>query len=253
MKQFICMIIVLVMLIPAACAAALLSEEEAIQVAKDKYPKSAQKMGWPLLDLDAYDTECRKMKNPDGTTTWDVRFLSPEYDVPFAEVEGSVFANSRTASLVWNDPDMYIHKYQIWRRKYREYGVIGFREWPLDVQAAFYQELLRVKDYHIAKYGPLEDMFEWKGYLQIISRVHDVPRKGEVQLEGALNLAREHLIQNGVTQNELQNLVEYASFYRDDPAKPEYEIRYFESKADENPLYSVIIDAVTGAVKEVQK
>lgn len=85
MKHFICMLIVLIMLIPAACAAALLSEEEVIQIAKEEYPKSAQKMGWPLLDLDSYDTECRKMKNPDGTTTWDVRFLSPEYDVPFAE------------------------------------------------------------------------------------------------------------------------------------------------------------------------
>ena len=250
MKHFICMLIVLVMLIPAACAAALLSEEEAIQIAKEKYPKSAQKMGWPLLDLDAYDTECRKMKNPDGTTTWDVCFLSPEYDVPFAEVTGSVFEKSRTASLVWSDPDMYIHKSQIWSRKH---GLQGFKSWPLDVQAAFYQELLRVKDDHIAKYGPLEDMFEWKGYLQIISRVHDVPRKGEVQLEGALNLAREYLIQKGIAQDVLQNLVEYTSFYRDDSAKPEYEIRYFESKADENPLYSVIIDAVTGAVKEVQK
>lgn len=107
-----------------------------------------------------------------------------------------------------------------------------------------------MKDYHIEKYGPLEDMFEWKGYLQIISRVHDVPHKGEVQLEGALNQAREYLIQNGITQDELQNLMEYASFYRDDPAKPEYEIRYFESKADENPLYSVIINAVTGVAKE---
>ena len=250
MKHFICMLIVLVMLIPAACAAALLSEEETIQIAKEKYLKSAQKMGWPLLDLDAYDTECRKMKNPDGTTTWDVRFLSPEYDVPFAEVTGSVFENPRTASLVWNDPDMYIHKSQIWRKTY---GLDGFRAWPLDVQAAFYQELLRVKDYHIAKYGPLEDMFEWKGYLQIISRVHDVPRKGEVQLEGALNLAREYLIQKGITQDVLQNLVEYTSFYRDDSAKPEYEIRYFESKADENPLYSVIIDAVTGVAKEEQE
>ena len=253
MKRTVCLILLLLVILPTVCFATSLTEEEAIQIAKEKYPKSAQKMGWPLLDLDAYDTECRKMKNPDGTTTWDVRFLSPEYDVPFAEVEGSVFENPRTASLVWNDPDMYIHKYQIWRRKYREYGVIGFREWPLDVQAAFYQELLRVKDYHIANYGPLEDMVEWKGYLQIISRVHDVPHKGEVQLEGALNLARECLIQNGITQNELQNLVEYASFYRDDLAKPEYEIRYFESKADENPLYSVTIDAVTGAVKEVQK
>ena len=62
MKHFICMLIVLVMLIPAACAAALLSEEETIQLAKEKYLKSAQKMGWPLLDLDAYDTEYRKMK-----------------------------------------------------------------------------------------------------------------------------------------------------------------------------------------------
>lgn len=247
MKQFICMIIVLVMLIPAACAAALLSEEEAIQIAKEKYPKSAQKMGWPLLDLDAYDTRCSQMKNPDGTTTWGVDFLSPEYDVPFVEVEASVFENPRTASLVWNDPDMYIHKSQIWRKKY---GHDGFRAWPLDVQAAFYQELLRVKDYHIAKYGPLEDMFEWKGYLQIISRVHDIPRKGEVPQEGALNLAREYLIQNGTAQDELQNLVEYASFYRDDPEQAEYEIRYFKSKADEKPLYSVIIDAVTGAAKE---
>ena len=253
MKRTVCLILLLLVILPTVCFAASLTEEEVIQIAKEKYTESAQKMGWPLLDLDAYDTECRKMKNPDGTTTWDVRFLSPEYDVPFAEVTGSVFATPRTASLVWNDPDMYIHKYLIWRRKYREYGVIGFRAWPLDVQAAFYQELLRVKDYHIAKYGPLEDMFEWKGYLQIISRVHDVPRKGEVQLEGALNLAREYLLQNGITQDELQNLVEYASFYRDDPAKPEYEIRYFESKADENPLYSVIIDAVTGAVKEEQK
>lgn len=253
MKRGACLILLLFVLLPTICFAASLTEEEVIQIAKEKYTESAQKMGWPLLDLDAYDTECRKMKNPDGTTTWDVRFLSPEYDVPFAEVTGSVFAPPRTASLVWNDPDMYIHKYLIWRRKYREYGVIGFRAWPLDVQAAFYQELLRVKDYHIAKYGPLEDMFEWKGYLQIISRVHDVPRKGEVQLEGALNLAREYLLQNGITQDELQNLVEYASFYRDDPAKPEYEIRYFESKADENPLYSVIIDAVTGAVKEEQE
>ena len=253
MKRGACLILLLLVLLPAVCFAASLSKEEVIQIAKEKYTESAQKMGWPLLDLDAYDTECRKMKYPDGSTTWDVRFLSPEYDVPFAEVEGSVFANPRTASLVWNDPDMYIHKYLIWRRKYREYGVIGFREWPLDVQAAFYQELLRVKDYHIAKYGPLEDMFEWKGYLQIISRVHDVPRKGEVQLEGALNLAREYLIQNGVTQDELQNLVEYASFYRYDPAKPEYEIRYFESKADENPLYSVIIDAVTGVAMEEQE
>ena len=250
MKRTVCLILLLLVILPTVCFATSLTEEEAIQIAKEKYPKSAQKMGWPPLDLDAYDTECRKMKNPDGTTTWDVRFLSPEYDVPFAEVEGSVFENPRTASLVWNDPDMYIHKSQIWRKKY---GLDGFRAWPLDVQAAFYQELLRVKDYHIAKYGPLEDMFEWKGYLQIISRVHDVPRKGEIQLEGALNLAREHLIQNGVTQNELQNLMEYASFYRDDPVKPEYEIRYFESKADENPLCSVIIDAVTGVVKEVQK
>ena len=96
-------------------------------------------------------------------------------------------------------------------------------------------------------------MFEWKGYLQIISRVHDVPHKGEVQLEGALNLAWEYLIRNGITQDELQNLTEYASFYRDDPNYPEYEIRYFESKADEYPLYSVIIDAATGAVKEIQK
>lgn len=96
-------------------------------------------------------------------------------------------------------------------------------------------------------------MFEWKGYLQIISRVHDVPHKGEVQLEGALNRARGYLTQKGVTQDELQNLVEYASFYRDDPAKPEYEIRYFESKADENPLYSVIINAVTGVAKEEQE
>ena len=253
MKRTACLFLLLLAILPTICFAASLTEEEAIQIAKEKYPKSAQKMGWPLLDLDAYDTECREMKNPDGTTTWDVRFLSPEYDVPFAEVTGSVFATPRTASLVWNDPDMYIHKYQIWRRKYREYGVIGFRAWPLDVQAAFYQELLRVKDYHIAKYGPLEDMFEWKGYLQIISLVHDVPRKGEVQLEGALNLAREYLLQNGITQDELQNLVEYTSFYRDDPAKPEYEIRYFESKADENPLYSVIIDAVTGVIKEEQK
>ena len=253
MKRTACLFLLLLAILPTICFAASLTEEEAIQIAKEKYPKSAQKMGWPLLDLDAYDTECREMKNPDGTTTWDVRFLSPEYDVPFAEVTGSVFATPRTASLVWNDPDMYIHKYQIWRRKYREYGVIGFRAWPLDVQAAFYQELLRVKDYHIAKYGPLEDMFEWKGYLQIISRVHDVPHKGEVQLEGALNLAREYLIQNGITQDELQNLVEYTSFYRDDPAKPEYEIRYFESKADELPLYTMIVNAVTGAVKEVQK
>ena len=253
MKRTACLFLLLLAILPTICFATSLTEEEAIQIAKEKYPKSAQKMGWPLLDLDAYDTECRKMKNPDGTTTWDVRFLSPEYDVLFAEVTGSVFANPRTASLVWNDPDMYIHKYLIWRRKYREYGVIGFRAWPLDVQAAFYQELLRVKDYHIAKYGPLEDMFEWKGYLQIISRVHDVPCKGEVQLEGALNLAREYLIQKGITQDVLQNLVEYTSFYRDDSAKPEYEIWYFESKADENPLYSVIIDAVTGAVKEVQK
>ena len=253
MKRTACLFLLLLAILPTICFAASLTEEEAIQIAKEKYPKSAQKMGWPLLDLDAYDTECREMKNPDGTTTWDVRFLSPEYDVPFAEVTGSVFATPRTASLVWNDPDMYIHKYQIWRRKYREYGVIGFRAWPLDVQAAFYQELLRVKDYHIAKYGPLEDMFEWKGYLQIISRVHDVPHKGEVQLEGALNLAREYLIQNGITQDELQNLVEYTSFYRDDPDKPEYEIRYFESKAAEYPLYSVIIDAVTGVIKEEQK
>ncbi len=253
MKRTVCLILLLLVLLPAVCFAASLTEEEAIQIAKEKYPKSAQKMGWPLLDLDAYDTECRKMKNPDGTTTWDVRFLSPEYDVPFAEVTGSVFANPRTASLVWNDPDMYIHKYQIWRRKYREYGVIGFRAWPLDVQAAFYQELLRVKDYHIAKYGPLEDMFEWQGYLYIISRVHDVPRKGEVQLEGALNLARGYLTQKGVTQEELQSLVEYASFYRDDPAKPEYEIRYFKSESDENPLYSVIIDAVTGVAREEQE
>ena len=250
MKRFICMIIVLIMIIPAACAAALMGEEEAIQIAKEKYPESAQKMGWPLLDLDAYDTRCSQMKNPDGTTTWTVEFLSPQYEVPFAEVEASVFERPRTASIVWNDPDMFIYKYQIWRRKH---GIQGFRTWPLDVQAAFYQELLRVKDSHIAKYGPLEDMFEWKGYLQIISHVHDVPRKGEVQLEGALNLAQEYLIQNGIAQDELQNLVEYASFYRDDPAKPEYEIRYFESKADENPLYSVTIDAVTGAVKEVQK
>ena len=253
MKRAVCFVLLLLAILPAVCFASSLTEEEAIQIAKEKYPKSAQKMGWPLLDLDAYDTECREMKNPDGTTTWDVRFLSPEYDVSFAEVEGSVFEKTRTASLVWNDPDMYIHKYQIWRRKYREYGVIGFRAWPLDVQAAFYQELLRVKDYHIAKYGPLEDMLEWKGYLQIISRVHDVPHKGEVQLEGALNLAREYLIQNGITQDELQNLVEYTSFYRDDPAKPEYEIRYFESKADELLLYTMIVNAVTGAVKEVQK
>lgn len=252
MKRGACLILLLFVLLPAVCLAASLTEEEAIQIAKEKYPNSAQKMGWPLLDLDAYDTECRKMKYPDGTTTWDVRFFSPEYDVPFAEVEGSVFANSRTASLVWNDPDMYIHKYQIWRRKYSEYGVIGFRAWPLGVQAAFYQELLRVKDYHIAKYGPLEDMFEWKGYLQIISRVHDVPHKGEVQLESALNLARQHLIQNGITQNDLQNLEEYAMFYRDEPNQPEYEIRYFESKADELPLYRVIVDAITGETKEEQ-
>ena len=250
MKHLFCMLLVLIMIIPAVCAAALMSEEEAIQIAKEKYPKSAQKMGWPLLDLDAYDTECSQMKNSDGTTTWAVCFLSPEYDVSFAEVEGSVFENPRTASLVWNDPDMYIHKSQIWSRKY---GLPGFKSWPLDVQAAFYQELLRVKDDHIAKYGPLEDMFEWQGYLQIISRVHDVPRKGDMQLESALKLAREYLIQNGVTQNELQNLVEYAAFYRDDPQQPEYEIRYFESKADEQPLYSVLIDAVTGVVKEEQE
>lgn len=167
--------------------------------------------------------------------------------MPFAEVEGSVFENPRTASLVWNDPDMYIHKSQIWRKKY---GLDGFRAWPLDVQAAFYQELLRVKDCHIAKYGSLEDLFEWKGYLQIISHVHDVPQKGEVQLEDALSLAREYLVQKGVVQNGLQSLAEYVSFYRDDPDQPKYEIWYFKSKTDEQPLYSVLVDAVTGEAKE---
>ena len=250
MKRAACFVLLLLAILPAVCFAASLSEKEAIQIAKEKYRQSAEKMGWPLLDLDAYDTKCSQMKNPDGTATWTVDFISPESDVPFTEVEASVVEKPRTASIVWNDPDMFIHKYQVWRRKH---GVLGFRSWPLDVQAAFYQELLRVKDYHIAKYGPLEDMFEWKGYLQIISRVHDVPRKGEVQLEGALNLAREYLILNGITQDKLQNLMEYASFYRDDPAKPEYEIRYFESKADELPLYTMIVNAVTGAVKEVQK
>lgn len=92
MKRGACLILLLLVLLPAVCFAASLTEEEVIRIAKEKYLKSAQKMGWPLLDLDAYDTECREMKNPDGTTTWDVRFLSPEYDVPFAEVTGSVFA-----------------------------------------------------------------------------------------------------------------------------------------------------------------
>jgi len=244
----ICSVCLLLACFLVSCAeAASFLEEEAVQIAKEKYLQSAQKRGWPLLDLDVYDTRCSQAKNPDGTTTWSVDFLSPEYDVPFTEVEASVFEKPKTASIVWNDPDMFIHKYQIWRR---EHGHEGFRAWPLDIQAAFYQELLRVKGYHTAKYGQLEDMYEWQDYVKIISRVHDVPGEGEVQPDAALNLAREYLIQKGVEPSRLRGFAEYVSFYRDEPNQPEYEMWYFESKADEQPLYSVIVNAVTGEIKE---
>lgn len=216
-----------------------LSLDEAILLAKKRIVEHAnqpQYGGYSAEGIDDYRVYGEFKRADDGTRNWHLKFLIPDDEVWFSEFDVMVTPQGAAISVTWNDPQMYVNMWSIWTERMGT----RFAFFPIEEKYAFYTELLKYKDYQEEKYGTLF------GYEDtILNHIHSLPQGNELSLEMACNIADEYVEQNGGLEDK-EALKRSVSFYRDDPEKPVYEIRYY---VDNKVWRTVQVHAVDGTIE----
>lgn len=216
-----------------------LSLEEAILLAKKKIfeqENQPQYGGYSTDGIDEYRVYGEFKRADDGTHNWHLEFFIPDDRVWFSEFEVMVAPQGTAVSVTWNDPQMYINIGRIWRQR------IGtsFAFFSLEEKYAFYNELLKYKDYQEKKYGTL---FGYEN--TVLNHVHSLPHDNELSLETACYIADEYVDQHGGPEDKTV-LKRSVSFYRDDPEEPVYEVCYY---IDNKVWRTVRVRAVDGVIQ----
>ncbi len=169
----------------------------------------------------------------DGEKVWWFRFYQAEDILP--GLEAYVHGDGRVYTK-YDDKLSISHVYLAWEK---EREMQRFAYWSLADQAAFYQELLALKDRELSLYGHLPAIAE-----SVLRREHTVPPENAYPQAEAIAAAKEAAQQHV----DLQNAVTVIYHYRTEDRGNIYHVGFIEAG---NWAYSVLIDADTGEVLDL--